>query len=136
MGGATDRATFQDVPPEWAVGGLLSQLQKVVQNHLANEIMPREAVKVIDAEMQLALCQLGQRHRELESLIEDRVQCLPVHLGGGRDRQNVHWYCSQNQWAMCSMSTPCALPQSPPSDPGDLQGFLFKMQDTDFSPLP
>lgn len=81
VGGATDRATFQDVPPEWAVGGLLSQLQKVVQNHLANEIMPRETVKVIDAEMQLALCQLGQRYRELECLVEDRVQCLPVHLG-------------------------------------------------------
>lgn len=90
--GATDRATFQDVPPEWTVRGLLSQLQQVVQNHLTNEIMPREAVKVIDTEMQLALCQLGQGYRELKSLIEDRVQRLPVHLEG--DRQDVHWPCS------------------------------------------
>lgn len=58
--GATDRATLQDVPPERAVRGLFSQLQQVVQNHLANEIMPREAVEVVDTEVQLALCQLGQ----------------------------------------------------------------------------
>lgn len=95
--GATDRATLQDVPPERAVRGLFSQLQQVVQNHLANEIMPREAVEVIDAEVQLALCQLGQGHRELKRLVEDGVQRLPVHLGdGGRGRYDGHWPCSQN----------------------------------------
>lgn len=96
--GATDRATLQDVPPEWAVRGLFSQLQQVVQNHLANEIVPREAVEVIDAEVQLALGQLCQGHCELERLVEDGVQCLPVHLGDrGRDRYDVQWPCSQNQ---------------------------------------
>lgn len=58
----TDRAALHDVPPERAVGGLLGQLQEVVQHHLADEVMPREAVEVIDAEVQLALGQLGQGH--------------------------------------------------------------------------
>lgn len=78
----TDRAALHDVPPEWAVGGLLSQLQEVVQHHLADEVVPREAVEVIDAEVQFALGQLSQWHRELECLVEHRVQRLPVDLEG------------------------------------------------------
>ena len=80
--GATDRATLHDVPPERAVGGLLSQLQEVVQNHLADEVVPGEAVKVIDAEVQFALGQLSQGHGELKCLVEHGVQGLPVYLEG------------------------------------------------------
>lgn len=90
--GATDRATLHDVPPQRAVGGLLGQLQEVVQHHLADEVVPREAVKVIDAEVQFALGQLSQGHGELKCLIEYRVQGLPVHLAGGSegDRHHAH----------------------------------------------
>lgn len=136
MDGATDRATLQDVPPEWAVRGLFSQLQQVVQNHLANEIMPRESVEVIDTEVQLALCQLGQGYRELKRLVEDGVQRLPVHLRGrGRERYDVHSPCSQNQLAMCPISAPSVQIQPPPSDPGTLPSLLPQTQDTDLSPL-
>ena len=99
--GATDRAALHDVPPQRAVGGLLGQLQKVVQHHLADEIVPGEAVKVIDAEVQFALRQLSQRHRELKRLIEDGVQGLPVHLQGAGEE---------------GIQTPCP-PAPPPSDP-------------------
>lgn len=95
---ATDRAAL--LCPSTAGGrGLLGQLQEVVQHHLA-VVVPGEAVKVIDAEVQFALCQLSQRHGELKRLVEDGVQGLPVHLQGRARRP-----------------TPCP-PAPPRSDPG------------------
>lgn len=107
--GATDRAALHDVPPQWAVGGLLRQLQEVVQHHLTDEVVPGEAVKVIDTEVQFALRQLSQGHGELKRLVEHRVQGLPVHLlGGGRGRGTD---------SMPTRTQQAGPPPPPPPDP-------------------
>lgn len=59
----------------------VGQIQEVVHHYLTDEVVAREAVEVVHAEVQLAHGQLGVGHGEEEDLVKHRVQSLAVHLG-------------------------------------------------------
>lgn len=47
------RGALHDVPPDGFVPAALAEVQQVVHHHLADQVMPGEAVKVVHGEMQL-----------------------------------------------------------------------------------
>ncbi len=69
------------VPAQFCLPRKVSKVQEVVYHHLANQIMARESVKVVDAEVQLPARQLSIGYRKEKHLIEQWVECLAVHLG-------------------------------------------------------
>lgn len=70
-----------DVPPYVCLPRQIRCLEQILQNHLADHIVPRKSVKVKDAHVQLPDGQLFVRHRKLEGLVERRVERLPVDAG-------------------------------------------------------
>lgn len=89
----THRRAFHDVPPHWFVSAALAKVQQVVHNHLPNQVVAGEAVKIVDREVKLAGVELVQRHAELERLIEHGVQRLSVHLQTVKRKEVIHVFC-------------------------------------------
>lgn len=79
--GGTHTRGVLDVLPDGGFPGQVGGLKEVVQDHLPDHVVAGEAVKVEDAEMQLAVGQLLVGHREVEVLVEGGVQGFAVHPG-------------------------------------------------------
>lgn len=75
----THRGGSVNVLPDDGLPGKIGEFKEVVHHHLADHVVAGEAVKVVDAEVQLAVAQLVVRHGETEGLVKRGVEILAVH---------------------------------------------------------
>ncbi len=66
------------VPAQFCLPRKVSKVQEAVYHHLANQIMARESVKVVDAEVQLAVAKLIVRNGKTEGLVKHGVEIFAV----------------------------------------------------------
>ncbi len=67
-----------NILPHHSLPGKIREFKEVVHQHLANHIVAGEAVKVVDAEVQLAVAKLIVRNGKTEGLVKHGVEIFAV----------------------------------------------------------